>query len=63
MGSAALVIESGSPWHDAFVESFNGTLRDELLNLEHFTSLAEARVLAEAWRNEYNQCRPHGSPG
>lgn len=61
MGSSTLFIEPGSPWQNAFVESFNGTLRDELLDIEMFTSLAEARYLADAWRTEYNQFRPHSS--
>ena len=61
MGSNTLFIEPGGPWQNAFVESFNGTLRDELLNTEMFTSLAEARHLADAWRPEYNLFRPHGS--
>ena len=61
MGSSTLVIEPGSPWQNAFVESFNGTLLDELLDIEMFTSLAAERYLADAWRTEYNQFRPHSS--
>ena len=60
---AALFIEPGSPWQNAYIESFNGKLSDELLNLDEFTNLAEARYLAETWRNEYNQIRPHSSLG
>jgi len=63
MGSSTLFIEPGSPWQNAYIESFNGKLSDELLNLEEFTSLAEARHLAETWRKEYNQIRPHSSLG
>jgi putative transposase len=61
--TATLYIEPGSPWENAYVESFNGRLRDELLNLEEFGSLTEARVVVEAWRLEYNTWRPHSSLG
>jgi len=54
-------IEPGSPWENAYVESFNGRVRDELLNIEEFGSLIEARVVVEAWRIEYNTYRPHGA--
>lgn len=54
-------IEPGSPWENGFVESFNGKLRDELLNMEVFNSLAEAKVLIEQWRRHYNTVRPHSS--
>ena len=63
MGSSTLFIEPGSPWQNAYVESFNGKLSDELLNLEEFTSLREARHLAATWRNEYNHVRPHSCLG
>ena len=56
-----LFIEPGSPWENGYIESFNGKLRDELLNLEIFTTLEEAKVLIEQWRREYNQVRPHSS--
>ena len=56
-----LFIEPGSPWENGYVESFNGKLRDELLNGELFTTLQEAKVLTEVWRREYNQVRPHRS--
>jgi transposase InsO family protein len=46
-----------------FVESFNGRVRDELLNVEEFATLIEAQVLTEAWRVEYNTYRPHSSLG
>jgi len=58
-----LFIEPGSPWENGYNESFNGKLRDELLNREIFTSLREARVLVEQWRTEYNRVRPHSSLG
>ncbi len=58
-----LLIEPGSPRENGYVESFNGKLRDELLNGEIFTTLQEAKVLTEAWRREYNQVRPHSALG
>jgi len=58
-----LFIEPGSPWENGYVESFNGKLRDELLNREIFYTLTEAKVLIERWRNEYNTKRPHSSLG
>lgn len=58
-----LFIEPGSPWENGYVESFNGKLRDELLNREIFYTLREAKVLVERWRREYNQIRPHSSLG
>jgi len=58
-----LFIERGSPWENGYIESFNGKLRDELLNREIFYTLAEARVLIERWRREYNEFRPHSSLG
>jgi transposase InsO family protein len=56
-----LYIEPGAPWQNAFGESFNGKLRDECLNMELFTSLAEARVVIEDYREHYNHHRPHSS--
>lgn len=56
-------IRPGTPVENAFIESFNGRLRDECLNVHQFTSLAEAQALIEAWRVDYNQCRPHSSLG
>jgi putative transposase len=53
-GLGTIYIEPGSPWENPWVESFNGRVRDELLNITEFGSLAEARVLIEDWRNEYN---------
>ncbi len=62
-GTATTYIEPGAPWENPFVESFNGRVRDELLNIEEFGSLLEAQVLVEAWRVEYNTYRPHSSLG
>jgi len=56
-------IEPGSPWQNPYVESFGGRLRDELLAVEAFTTLLEARVLVEDWRIEYNTVRPHSALG
>jgi len=56
-----LFIERGSPWENGYIESFNGKLRDELLNREIFTTLTEAKILIEQWRKEYNQVRPHSA--
>jgi putative transposase len=58
-----LFIEPGSPWENGYVESFNGKLRDELLNREVFDTLLEAKVLVERWRRAYNTVRPHSSLG
>ena len=58
-----LFIDPGSPWQNGYCESFNSRFRDELLNLETFTSILEARVLSEKWRREYNGRRPHGALG
>ena len=58
-----LYITPASPWENGYNERFNGSLRDELLNCEIFYSLAEAKVLIEAWRRHYNTIRPHSSPG
>ncbi len=63
IGVKTLYIEPGSPWENGYIESFNGKLRDELLNGEIFMTLLEARVLIESWRNEYNHVRPHSSLG
>jgi len=61
IGVKTLFIERGSPWENGYIESFNGKLRDELLNREIFTTLEEAKVLIEQWRREYNQVRPHSA--
>ena len=63
LGVRTLFIEPGSPWENGYVESFNGKLRDELLNGEIFDTLLEARTVIEAWRNDYNRHRPHSSLG
>jgi len=63
LGVNTLFIEPGSPWENGYIESFNGKLRDELLNQEVFTTLEEAKVLIEQWRREYNQVRPHSALG
>ena len=63
IGVKTLYIEPGSPWENGYNESFNGKLRDELLNRELFYSLAEAQYLIECWRQHYNQFRPHSSLG
>jgi putative transposase len=56
-------IDPGSPWQNPFVESFNGRLRDELLNIEEFSSLMEAKVIIEDWRVQYNTYRAHSALG
>jgi putative transposase len=56
-------IRPGKPVENAFIESFNGRLRDECLNVHQFASLAEAQVIIEAWRVGCNQRRPHSSLG
>jgi putative transposase len=56
-------IEPGSPWQNPYIESFNGKVRDELLDVEEFACLAEARVVIEDWRQDYNLRRPHSSLG
>jgi transposase InsO family protein len=61
VGAKTAFIEPGSPWENGYVESFNGKLRDELLNAEVFNTLAEAKVLIEQWRRHYNTVRPHSS--
>ena len=58
-----LVIEPGSPWENGYVESFNGKLRDELLDREIFYTVTEAKILIERWRREYNTVRPHSALG
>ena len=63
VGAKTAYIEKASPWENGYVESFNGKLRDELLNGEVFNTLKEAQVLIEEWRRHYNQVRPHSSLG
>lgn len=62
-GAGAAFIEPGSPWQNAYVESLNSRLRDELLNQELFHTLLEAQVLAEDWRIDHNQHHPHSALG
>ncbi len=63
VGARTAYIEKASPWENGYVESFNGKLRDELLNGEVFNTLREAQVLIEEWRRHYNRIRPHSSLG
>jgi transposase InsO family protein len=63
LGVQTLFIEPGSPWENGYIESFNGKLRDELLDGEIFYTLQEAKVLIERWRQEYNTIRPHSALG
>ena len=63
VGVKTLFIEPGSPWENGYIESFNGKLRDELLNGEIFDTLLEAKVLVERWRREYNTIQPHSARG
>jgi transposase InsO family protein len=58
-----LYITPGSPWENGYIESFNGKLRNELLDGEIFDTLLEAKVLIERWRRHYNTLRPHSSLG
>ncbi len=62
-GCQTLYIEPGSPWENGYVESFFGKFRDECLNMHLFHNGAEARVVIEAWREEYNRRRPHSALG
>jgi putative transposase len=61
VGAKTLFIEPGSPWENGYCESFNGKLRDELLNGEIFYSLKEAKIVIEQWRKHYNTVRPHSA--
>lgn len=61
VGVKTLFIEPGSPWENGYIESFNGKLRDELLNGEIFDTLLEAKVLIERWRVDFNTHRPHSA--
>ena len=58
-----LFIEPSSPWENGYVESFNGTLRDELLDREIFYTLTEAQILIERWWRQYTTVRPHRALG
>jgi len=59
LGCQTLSITPGSPWENGYIESFNDKLRDECLNCEIFRNSKEAQTIVEAWRQEYNQVRPH----
>jgi transposase InsO family protein len=63
LGVKTLFIEPGSPWENGYIESFNGKMRDELLNGEIFDTILEAQVVTEAWRKHYNTIRAHSSLG
>ena len=62
-GTGSLFIDPGSPWQNAWIESFNGRLRDECLNETLFASLGHARSVLRAWRDDYNHVRPHSGIG
>lgn len=62
-GTGSLFIDRGSPWQNAWIESFNGRFRDELLNSWRVDSLLEARVIIEDWRLDYNANQPHSAHG
>jgi transposase InsO family protein len=62
-GVETLYIEPGSPWENGYVESFNGKLRDDVLDRELFYSVKEAKVIVEDWRLDYNNHRPHSGLG
>ncbi len=61
LGVKTLYIEPGSPWENGYLESFNGKLRDELLNMEICDTLQEVQVLTEQWRRHYDTVRPHSA--
>jgi putative transposase len=61
--TSTLYIDPGCPWQNGYGERFNGTVRDECLNMYIFTSVAEARIQLEDYRRQYNEERPHSSLG
>ena len=63
LGVEPLYIEPGSPWENGYCESFNGKMRDQLLNGELFYTLKEAQIIIERWRTHYNTVRQHSSLG
>jgi putative transposase len=63
VGGRTLFIEPGSAWENGFIESFNEKLRDELLNVDLFDTLLEAKVVIERWEVHYNTVRLHSSLG
>ena len=62
-GARSIFIRPGSPWENSYIESFHGKLRDECLNQEIFSSIEQAGIVLENWREEYNNYRPHSSLG
>ena len=62
-GIKHILIEPGSPTQNAYIESFNGTFRDECLDENWFESLEQARQAIATWRADYNEIRPHSSCG
>ena len=62
-GVEHILIEPGKPMQNGYIESFNGKFRDECLNEQWFTSLAQARAVIAEWRRDYNEVRPHSSCG
>ncbi|MGV3655015.1 MAG: integrase core domain-containing protein, partial [Noviherbaspirillum sp.] len=60
-GVTLKLIQAGKPTQNAYIVSFNGKFRDECLNEHWFTSLAQARAVIAAWRNDYNEARPHSA--
>src|SRR5687768_12458024 len=62
-GLEALYIAPGAPWENGYAESFNSKVRDELLSVEEFASVLEARVLGKEWKHGYNHVRPHSALG
>jgi transposase InsO family protein len=61
LGVETLYIALGSPWENGYIESFNGRLRDELLNRELFLSINKLKYVVDRWRMDYNHYRPHSS--
>jgi putative transposase len=57
-GISTVFIEPGSPWQNAYVEPFNGKIHNELLAIEEFTTLLEAKIMAEDFRQDYNSQQP-----
>jgi putative transposase len=62
-GTGTVFIDPGSPWQNPYVESFHSRVRDELLDVEEFSCLTEARVVISDWQQDYNHHRPHSSLG
>ena len=63
VGGQAHITQPDSPWENGYIASFNGKLRDEILDRELFYSVQEAKVIVEDWRLEYNNHRPHSGLG